>query len=39
MSRASPLPSGRSIHNGYTFPDGTGDMIDWYINELLEGKF
>ena len=29
----------RSIHNGYTFPDGTGDMIDWYINELLEGKF
>ena len=30
---------GRSIHNGYTFPDGTGDMIDWYINELLEGKF
>ncbi len=29
----------RSIHNGNTFPDGTGDMIDWYINELLEGKF
>lgn len=29
----------RSIHNGYTFPDDTGDMIDWYINELLEGKF
>lgn len=29
----------RSIHNGYTFPDGTGNMIDWYINELLEGKF
>lgn len=29
----------RSIHNGYTFPDGTADMIDWYINELLEGKF
>ena len=29
----------RSIHNGYTFPNGTGDLIDWYINELLEGKF
>ncbi len=29
----------RSIHNGNTFPDCTGDLIDWYINELLEGKF
>lgn len=29
----------RSIHNGNTFPNGTGTMIDWYINELLEGKF
>ncbi len=29
----------RSIHNGNTFPNGTGNMIDWYINELLEGKF
>ena len=29
----------RSIHNGYTFPDGTGKMIDWYIEELLNGKF
>ena len=29
----------RSIHNGYTFPDGTADMIDWYINEFLEGRF
>ncbi len=29
----------RSIHNGNTFPDGTGDMFDWYIKELLEGKF
>ena len=29
----------RSIHNGYTFPDGTGKMIDWYIEELLNGNF
>lgn len=29
----------RSIFNGNTFPNGTGDMINWYINELLEGKF
>lgn len=30
---------GRSIFNGNTFPNGTDNMIDWYINELLEGKF
>ena len=29
----------RSIHNGYTFPDDTGKMIDWYVEELLNGKF
>ena len=29
----------RSIHNGYTFPDSTGKMIDWYIEELLNGNF
>ena len=30
---------GRSLHNGNTFPEGTGKMIDWYIEELLNGKF
>lgn len=29
----------RSIHNGYTFPDGTEKMIDWYIEELLNGNY
>ena len=29
----------RSIFNGNTFPNGTADMIDWYIKDLLEGKF
>ncbi len=29
----------RSIHNGYTFPEGTATMIDWYIEELLNGNF
>ncbi len=29
----------RSIHNGNTFPEGTATMIDWYIEELLNGNF